>query len=116
MGNRSQESYPRDVLRLLRLAAARYGKEHGPDCEDGVSRLSHIHPTFNPVAGHPGHRLYAVRDWVGQAEVDAGRGHPGALTTEEREELARLRREVRTSRMERDILKKATAFFAKENV
>ena len=57
----------------------------------------------------------AVRDWVRQAEVDAGRGRSGALTTEEREELARLRREVRTLRMERDILKKATAFFAKEN-
>ena len=42
-------------------------------------------------------------------------GRPGALTTEEREELGRLRREVRTLRMERDILKKATAFFAKEN-
>jgi len=38
-----------------------------------------------------------------------------ALTTEEREELGRLRRENRTLRMERDILKKATAFFAKEN-
>ena len=57
----------------------------------------------------------ALREWVRQAEVDAGRGQPGALTTDEREELAGLRREVRTLRMERDILKKATAFFAKEN-
>ena len=57
----------------------------------------------------------ALREWVRQAEVDAGRGRPGALTTEEREELTRLRRENRTLRMERDILKKATAFFAKEN-
>jgi len=57
----------------------------------------------------------ALRSWVRQAEVDAGRGALGALTTEEREELGRLRRENRTLRMERDILKKATAFFAKEN-
>ncbi len=47
----------------------------------------------------------AVRRWVQQAEVDAGRGKAGALTTEEREELGRLRRENQTLRMERDILK-----------
>ena len=57
----------------------------------------------------------AVRAWVRQAAIDAGHGPAGALTTEEREELGRLRREVRTVRMERDILKKATAFFAKES-
>jgi transposase len=57
----------------------------------------------------------ALREWVRQAEVDAGRGTPGALTTAEREELGQVRRENRTLRMERDILKKATAFFAKEH-
>ena len=57
----------------------------------------------------------AVRVWVRQAGIDAGRGPADALTTEEREELGRLRRELRTVRMERDILKKATAFFAKES-
>jgi transposase len=56
-----------------------------------------------------------VREWLRQAEVDAGRGPSGALTTAEREELSKLRRDVRTLRMERDILRKATAFFAKEN-
>jgi len=56
----------------------------------------------------------ALRRWVEQAEVDAGRGRDGVLTSDERAELAQLRREVRTLRMERDILKKATAFFAKE--
>ena len=56
----------------------------------------------------------AVRAWVRQAEVDAGGGGAGALTTAEREELAALKREVKTLRLERDILKKATAFFAKE--
>ena len=57
----------------------------------------------------------AVRQWVRQAEIDGGRGRAGALSGEEREELIRLRREVRTLRMERDILKKAAAFFAKES-
>ena len=57
----------------------------------------------------------APAERVRQAEIDADRGAPGALTTEEREELGRLRRETRTLRMERDILKKATAFFAKES-
>ena len=57
----------------------------------------------------------ALRSWVRQAEIDASRGASGALTTEEREELGRLRRDNRTWRMERDILKKATAFFAKEH-
>jgi transposase len=56
----------------------------------------------------------AVTNWVRQARVDAGAGGSGALTTAERDELAMLRREVRTLRQERDILKKATAFFAKE--
>lgn len=54
----------------------------------------------------------AVRRWVSQAEVDSGR-KPG-LTTTEREELSQLRRENRILREERDILKRATAFFAKE--
>ena len=57
----------------------------------------------------------AVRQWVKQAEIDAGRGVPGALTSTEKEELARLRRENRELRMERELLKKAAAFFAKES-
>ena len=57
----------------------------------------------------------AVRAWVRQAKVDAGQGPVGALTTAEREELAQLRRRVKTLEMEREILKKATAFFAKES-
>ncbi|WP_435843505.1 transposase [Streptomyces hirsutus] len=54
----------------------------------------------------------AVRDWVKQAEVDAG--ERDGLTSDEREELARLRRENRRLREDVDILKRATASFAKE--
>ena len=56
-----------------------------------------------------------VRSWVKQAEVDAGKGPAGALTTAEKEELSHLRKEVKVLRMERDILKKAATFFAKES-
>ena len=57
----------------------------------------------------------AVQRWVEQAEIEAGRGPAGALTRAERAELVQLRRENVQLRMEREILKKATAFFAKEH-
>ena len=57
----------------------------------------------------------ALREWVKVADVDAGKGPPGALTSSEREELTRLRRENKRLQMEREILKKAAAFFAKES-
>jgi transposase len=57
----------------------------------------------------------ALRDWVKRADIDAGNGPPGALTTAERDELRELRKRVKRLEMEREILKKATAFFAKEN-
>ena len=57
----------------------------------------------------------AVRRWDAQAEIDSGGGPAGALTTAEREELAALRKRIKTLEMEREILKKATAFFAKES-
>jgi len=58
----------------------------------------------------------ALREWVKRAEADAGRGPPDALTTGERAELIDLRKRLKRAEMERDILKKAAAFFAKENV
>ena len=57
----------------------------------------------------------ALRSWVEQASIDEGQGSTGTLTTSEREELNRLRRENRILQQEREILKKAAAFFAKEN-
>ena len=61
---------------------------------------------FEPTAN-------TIRKWAQQADRDEGRRSDG-LTTEEREELRRLRRELRQVKLERDILAKATAWFARE--
>lgn len=55
----------------------------------------------------------SIRSWVAQADRDAGRRSDG-LTTEEREELRRLRRENKKLKVEKEILKKAAAWFAQE--
>jgi len=55
----------------------------------------------------------SIRNWVAQAERDAGRRNDG-LSSSERDELSRLRRENRQLRQEREILSKAAAWFARE--
>jgi transposase len=70
--------------------------------------------TIAEVARDLGLSANSVATWVSQARADRSKGKTG-LTTEERAELARLRKENRELRMEREILKKAAAFFAKEN-
>ena len=55
-----------------------------------------------------------IRNWVKQADVDEGRRSDG-LTTEARKEMRELKREVKRLRMEREILKKAAAWFARES-
>jgi transposase len=55
----------------------------------------------------------SIRNWLRQADLDQGRRHDG-LSSDEKAELARLRREVKVLREERDILSKAAAWFAQE--
>lgn len=71
--------------------------------------------TIGAVAKDLGLTETAVRAWVRHAAVEGGRGPVGALTSAERDELTQLRRRVKTLEMERDVLKKATAFFVRES-
>jgi|SRR5690606_25457860 len=57
----------------------------------------------------------SLRDWIRKSKIEVGEGPADALTKAEREELVRLRRENKRLEMERSILKKAAAFFAKES-
>jgi transposase len=83
---------------------------------DAVALVRQSGKRLRQVAGDLGIAEETLRKWVQQATVDAGEGPPGALTSAEREELRRLRRENRTLLMERAILKKAAAFFATETL
>ena len=67
---------------------------------------------MSAVARRLGISGFGLRRWVAQAEIDKGQV-PG-LTTEERQELTKLRKENRVLRMERDLLSRTAAFFAQE--
>jgi len=54
-----------------------------------------------------------LRNWMKQADIDDGKGH--GLSSDEREELVRLRRELRVAKTEVEILKRAAAYFAKDH-
>ena len=104
------------MSRMAKSAGRRTRREFTDEFKAGVVRLVLDEgKTAGAVARELDLTDSAVRAWVAQAQADRTKGKSGGLTTVEREELARLRKENRELKLERDILKKAAAFFAKEN-
>ena len=97
---------PRPHPPKFRRRAVELANQRGPDGE----RLQLVAKTAEDL----GISESCLRNWMAQADVDAG-SRPG-LTTEERKELAELRRRNRVLEMEVEILKRASAYFARENV
>jgi len=98
-----------EAIALVRRVTAGGG---GGGSGGGGGRSAGRTAPLTRVAHDLGVSVETLRAWVKQDDVDGGRRE--GLTTEEREELRQLRRENRLLKMERDVLKKAAVFFAKE--
>lgn len=90
-------------------------RSFSPEFKADAVKLVRSGKTVTQVARELDLTQTALREWVRRAEADAGE-RQDVLTTEERQELARLRRENKQLRQEREILKAAATFFAKESV
>jgi transposase len=86
---------------------------YAPEFRRQMLELVHAGRTPEELAHEFEPTAQTIRNWVAQAARDAGRGD-GSMTTTEREELNRLRRENRQLKLEREILSKAAAWFARE--
>ena len=93
----------------------RFKPPYPPEFRARIIELLRAGRTLNSLEKEFDVNNMTIRNWVRQAELDSGQRKDG-LTTEEKQELARLRRENARLREERDILEKAAAWFAQEAV
>jgi transposase len=90
------------------------GTKYPPEFRRQMVELVRAGRKFGELSREFGPTDWTLRKWVKQADRDAKRGD-GGLTTADREELSRLRRENRQLKLEREILSKAAAWFANES-
>ena len=91
-------------------------RPHPPEFRQRAIELARLgEQPMSHVAADLGISDSCLRNWVRQDDLDSGRRSDG-LSTAEREELVQLRRDKRVLKMENEILKRAAAYFAKENV
>jgi transposase len=97
------------------MAKSKYAKRYPKEFQAQLVRLHRAGRSFTELSREFGCSPWAISRWAKQAERDEGCGD-GGLTTEERTELVQLRREVKRLKLEREILGKASAWFAQEIV
>ena len=90
-------------------------RPHPPEFRQRAVELARLRekPTAQ-IAADLGISDSCLRGWIRQADIDDGRRN--GLSSDDRDELAELRRELRVTKMENEILKRAAAYFARENV
>lgn len=94
--------------------AKKQQRTYTPEFRQQMVELVRLGRRYEDLAEEFGCTSWSIRQWAKRAERDAGRGD-GGLTSAEREELSRLRRENRKLKQEREILSKAAAWFATES-
>lgn len=95
------------------MAKSKWANRYTPQFRQQMVELVRAGRQPKQLAKEFGCSYWSIKTWVRQAERDGGHGD-GGLSTAEREELGRLRREIRRLKEERDILSKAAAWFAQE--
>jgi len=95
------------------MAKSKMANRYAPEFRQQMVELVRAGRQPAELAKEFGCSVWSIRKWAQQADRDAGRGD-GGLTSAERQEFSRLKREVRQLKLEREILSKAAAWFAQE--
>jgi transposase len=109
------DGHPSIEMEVFAMGSNRSRRAYPPEFRQQVVELYHAGRSTTELAQDFGPHPQSIRNWVAWAKRDAGAvANGGSLTPSEREELDRLRRENRQLKLDREILSKAAAWFARE--